>query len=316
MNAPSQLELVCPACETPAFEVRALREEGLATAQCVHCKQHFLLFDSEDHWFDAIQRGYPRTSRCRCRESVCRLRAHFDYRETGEVRWVGVERQCPGCGTTAELMDFDVKYGDTDQLIHAPLRPCAKPKILVRQHELSLFATGDDIARVLCFLADDLHCNFVARLFLNGAWAIQPIAAEDGVELVRGDACEPVPASQRVHPPYFSIFAGPGLLPVDQAIADDLPRANAYWKRFEIIELKSPTVMVYGRVKALLYYINFSNEYIVENAVQRKSAEFLKLTNALLDWLAREFVSWRGRFCFDNPDENVRAFGEKFRPGR
>jgi len=88
---------------------------------------------------------------------------------------------------------------------------------------------------------------------------------------------------------------------------------DAFWKRNEVLRIKSPIRMRIGNQVGLLYYLEFSNEFVVDGQVQPKSERFRRLTAALLDWLPTEFVSWRGKLCFDNPAENVRVFGEKFR---
>ncbi len=66
---PESADATCPACASLDFEIRALADEGLATVKCVACNRNYLLLDSEEYWFDAIQGGYPRLRKCLCGSS-------------------------------------------------------------------------------------------------------------------------------------------------------------------------------------------------------------------------------------------------------
>jgi hypothetical protein len=74
--------------------------------------------------------------------------------------------------------------------------------------------------------------------------------------------------------------------------------------------------MVLGSIAArpsLLYYVHFSNEYVKNERVLAKPQRFRGLTVRLVEWLQAEFVTWRGPNSFDNPQEHVRAFGNRYR---
>jgi hypothetical protein len=62
-----------------------------------------------------------------------------------------------------------------------------------------------------------------------------------------------------------------------------------------------------------LYYLRFSNEYVQDERVVAKPRRFRRLTDQLVDWLQSEFVNWRGPNCFDNEQEHLRAFGNRYR---
>jgi hypothetical protein len=87
---------------------------------------------------------------------------------------------------------------------------------------------------------------------------------------------------------------------------------DSYWKRHEIVRIDSPMQIVWGTKTGRLYELQFANEYVLEEQVRAKSPRFRELTTALVDWLKREFVSWRGPDCFDNPLEHKRLFGDRF----
>ena len=62
-----------------------------------------------------------------------------------------------------------------------------------------------------------------------------------------------------------------------------------------------------------VYDFCFANEFVRGERIASKSEGFRKVTESLLTMLAAEFVSWRGPLCFDNPEVNVREFGDRFR---
>ena len=62
-----------------------------------------------------------------------------------------------------------------------------------------------------------------------------------------------------------------------------------------------------------MYDIQFSNKYVKNDRVVAKARRFRDLTGRLVDWLGTEFVDWRGTDCFDNPQEHLRAFGNRYR---
>jgi hypothetical protein len=105
--------------------------------------------------------------------------------------------------------------------------------------------------------------------------------------------------------------------PIDipDAEVDTMRKEDMFWKHHEVIRISSHTHMRIGET-ALLFYINFSNEFVDNEIIIRKSYTFLQLARSLRAWLEAEFVSWRGPRCFDNPDENRRVFGDRFVKGK
>src|SRR5262245_14469516 len=75
---PKTMHPACPNCGKDRFQLRMLKDEGVAAVRCTVCERYFLLLDSGDYWFDVIQQGYPRLARCTCKAETFRL--ILDYR--------------------------------------------------------------------------------------------------------------------------------------------------------------------------------------------------------------------------------------------
>lgn len=131
----------CPKCGGSAFEIRLLKDEGVGAAACQSCSRNYLLLDSGDHWFDVIQSGYPRPTRCSCKGTAFALRFDYEYRDDGDVRTVEVRSTCSSCGKARKQMCVEIDYGGTRSLVRTPLKYCRNPKILYDLQALSLYAT-------------------------------------------------------------------------------------------------------------------------------------------------------------------------------
>lgn len=308
-NAGSKaVHLGCPSCGGAEFEIRVLKDEGLAAARCIECNRDYLLLDSEDHWFDVIQNGYPRLSRCTCKATSFRLRCDYFYRPDGDVSSINLWSTCSNCQKVRCQMTVDIDYGDTQNLVIRPLRYCKNPRVLYDLKQISLYVLRSDLARLIHFLAVERKCGFVAWLREQDKWVKHELNAEKVQEVILSDD-GPLKAER-----YLRIYAMPSPIAVPDRDVDTIPKEAAFWKRQEVINISPPTHMGWGAEKGLLFYINLSNEYVHEEAVIQKSARFRELTKSLLDWLQVQFVSWRGPLCFDNPAENIRIFGNRFVP--
>lgn len=307
MPRTSSLDLACPDCRGVKFEVSVLKDEGVGAARCLKCGRDYLLLDSGDYWFDVIQQSYPQPSRCGCKQTAMRLRIDYEFRDDGDVRSVDVWSTCTSCGKSRRQFAADIDYGPTNQLVDQPLVYCKNPKILYDLHELTLIAKRADVARVIRFLGDDADCQFAGCLWNNADWTVRNIDADEAEQAVLKES----EASRR----YYWIYASQQPIKVPQAFSRD-KQESAFWKRREIIRLSSPTYMLYGSFTSrpsLMYYIQFANEYVKDERALAKSKRFRDLTARLVEWLQAEFVSWRGADCFDNPQEHVRAFGDRYR---
>jgi hypothetical protein len=298
---PQSIDASCPVCAAADFEVRALTAEGLANVKCIACDRNYLLLDSEEYWFDAIQGDYPRVRKCSCGSTSFRLRCDYSYRETGDVRAVDVSTSCAACAREKHLLDMDINYSGTERLVEEPLKYCENPKVLYDLQKLTLYVKREDIARIVNFLAESCQCSFVGWLRINSEWVKRALSSDEAKETVRQEA-----------DPYLMIYAHRDPVDIPDANVNSLKDEDIFWKRHEIIRISSPTHIGIAGVKALLFYIDFANEFVDRQIIVRKSGGFVEMTDRLLSWLKAEFVAWRGPRCFDNPDENIRVFGDRF----
>ena len=316
---PSAVEAKCPQCKASEFEVRFLKEEGLAAAICIKCSTNFLLLDSGEYWFDVIQRGYPRISRCSCKSTSLELRFEYEYREDGDVRYVEVCSTCASCRKSKRQMTLDIDYGPTDHLVNQPLVYCKNPRVIFDLKELTLYVADQDIARIVQHLENVENCVFSCCIRQKGAWATEEMSAADIAKLLRNDG--------GLSTQYLYIHAMPKRIEVTQENVNSRVEAT-FWKRHEIIRISSPTNMMFqgtghgdtprggspipGFIAGRLYYIHFSTEFVENEKVMSKSKAFASMTARFLEWMQKEFVSWRGPQCFDNPSEHTRLFGDRF----
>ena len=293
------LDLSCPSCGGGEFEIRVLADEGLATARCVTCSRDFLVLDSEDYWFDAIQAGYPRRRRCSCKSTSFKLRCEYLYRDNGDVKSVDFSSMCSSCGKTKREMSIDIDYSETDDLVRRPLRFCKTPNLRYDLKDISLYLAKADMASVIGYLKTEQRCTFVCWLREDDSWVKHTLEAHEVQDAILADR-------------YLFIYAS--LLPLDltELAGNSSKKEESFWKRNEVIRISSPTRMQFGQEEGLLYYIQYSNEYVEGDAVVQKSADFCAATGALLQWLDVSFVSWRGKLRFDNAAEHRRLFGDRF----
>jgi hypothetical protein len=310
----------CPKCQSAEFALRVLRDEAVAAARCVICSADYLLLDSKDYWFDVIQKGYPRLTRCSCKNESFQLRFDYNIRDDGDIDYIDVHSICSACGKARRQLEFEVDYGGTDHLLKKPLVPCKNPKVLYDLKNINLLLTLPDIVRIVDHLAKE-SCEFLSDL-RRGDTSVP----------VRQDAAEGKAAIEKSK--YLFIYALPKHIEVPEDQVDTNKKENAFWKRSEVIRIgskshvcthqfgdsppgicycsDSPTHASYTEI-GLSFNIDFSNEFVRGEKIVSKSEAFQKVTASLLAMLASEFVSWRGPHCFDNPDVNVRVFGDRFR---
>ena len=288
----------CPKCSASSFEVRFLKEEGLATAKCLKCSNDFLMLDSDDYWFDVIQKGYPRATRCSCKGTAFGLRLDYEIRDDGDVESIQVWTACSSCKKSRRQMTVDIDYGGTERLLSHPLVYCKCPKILYELRDLNLFVTKADVARMADYLGRTAGCRFVCWIRRDNSWVKESADVERAKDVILNHR-------------YLAILASQDAL----TLPDDWKRReeDSFWKRSEVVRISSPTN--YGAVgseRGLLFYVQYSKEFIDGESVKKKSRQFRELTDQLMSWLSGEFISWRGPHCFDNRDEHLRLFGSRF----
>jgi hypothetical protein len=305
----------CPKCRGAEFELRVLRDEGLAATRCLKCSADYLLLDSKDYWFDVIQKGYPRLTRCSCKNESFRLRINYNFRDDGDIDYIEVHSICSECGKTRRQLDFEVDYSGTEHLFNMPLVACKNPKILYDLKNLNLLITSAGIARIIDHLAHKAKCEFVCCVRRGDNWIN-----------IRQDAAEVMATTDKGK--YLFIYSMPKRINVAEDDVNTIKKENAFWKRSEVIRISSKehVCTLGGNVCycshppdpgfteiGLSFYIDFSNEFVDGEKIISKSEGFRKANAGLLAMLRDEFVSWRGPNCFDDPDVNVRVFGDRFR---
>jgi hypothetical protein len=303
------VHLVCRNCLCEQFEASVLKDEGVGAIKCLQCGRDYLLLDSADYWFDVIQqRPYPRPIRCGCKGTAFKLRIDYEFRDDADVRSIDVWSTCAACGKSHRLFAADIDYSPTRHLVDEPLNFCENPKILYDLRELTLYANRADVAGVARFLGNDAGCQFAASMRLNGEWSVRHLDFDEAEQTIlkdTGPSCC-----------YRWIYALLDPIEISASAVGTARKEAAFWKRREIVRISRPTNMLLdpiNRVPSLLYYIHFSNEYVKNESVVAKSERFVGLTARLIDRLRTEFVTWRGSNCFDNEQEHLRAFGDRFR---
>lgn len=298
-EAKTTIELSCPSCDGDRFELRVLGDEGLAAANCVSCARDFLVLDSEDYWFDAIQATYPRARRCSCKSKSLKLRCDYTYRSDGEVRFVALWSVCPSCEKTKRQMSIDVNYGGTEELVKRPLRFCETPNLRYDLKDISLYLTRADMTSIIGYLDAEHKCTFICWLRENNTWVKHRLRAPEVQQAILSGQ-------------YLCVYASLLERDLPELQNDSSKKEESFWKRHEVIRISSPTKMHMGQEQGLLYHIQYSNEYVEDHTVVQKQAAFRATTASLLQWLSASFVSWRGKYCFDSAPEHLRLFGDEF----
>jgi hypothetical protein len=294
------------------------RDESVGAVRCVNCSRHYLLLDSEDYWFDVIQHGYPRPTRCSCKSESFRLSIDYGFRDDGDVNYIQVSSTCSACGRTRRQLGFEIDYGPTGHLVERPLVPVGNPKILYDLKQLTLFVTWPDIARVIDYLGE-AKCSFLSVVSSGGEW-VSRVEDSAGVNATIQTAR------------YRVIYAMPAKMEIAEHQITTTKKEEAFWKRSEVIRIGSkmhickhgpqngpvPSIS-YGGPPAnpddeigLYFDIWFSNEFVVDESIHSKSESFRAVTAGLMAMLRKDFVSWRAPDCFDNPVVNVGALGDRF----
>ena len=245
---------------------------------------------------NVIQKSFPRLSRCSCKGTSFNLRFDYRLRNDGDVEAIHVWTTCTSCGKAKRQMTVDIDYGPTGNLIAEPLVFCQNPRVLYDLREITLYAERRDVARIAAYLNTQAGCVFQGCVRERDQWVVKRLSIHEVSDLILPEADQPSLAS-----PHFWIYASPATASVPTAQASSAKDESAFWKRNEIIRISSPTQVGFAAGAALLYYLQFSNEYVEDEKAVPKSAQFRKVTADLLDWLATQFISWRGPHCFDNP---------------
>lgn len=293
--------LVCPDCAEDRFALHLHKQEEVGAVRCLGCDRQYLLFDSDDYWFDAIQARYPRPTRCTCRATAFRLHVDYHYRPGGDIETVALASECAGCARRKNELRLDIDYSPSDDLVSRPLRYCANPELRYRVREFSLVVTPQAMAEVLLHLARVEGCAFVAIVREQGVRVTRVLDGERAAALMALD--------DRGLPRFAWILADPRTASVPVVVPGTARAESAFAMRHEVLRIGAPIHYSRG---GRMYFIRFAQEYVDADALQAKSKPFQAMTARFERWLGTGFVSWRGRHCFDEPDELSKTFGDRF----
>ena len=242
------VQLSCPDCGGKKFEISLMKDECVGVTKCLKCERNYLLLDSADYWFDVIQQGqYPRPSRCGCKGTAFQLKLDYALRDDGEVYSVDIHSTCSGCGKSRRQLNIEIDYSPTEQLVNRPLTYCKNPKILYDLREITLYAKRADIAQLVQFLGD-AGCHFAGCVDQDGEWNVRNMRADEAAERI----VKQTEFSAR----YMWIYASAQPIKISELAVGTARKGDAFWKRREIIRIKSPTYMVFGSISmrpSLLY---------------------------------------------------------------
>lgn len=283
---PVVADVSCP-CGDRAFQVRLDKNEqvGLVTCSAGHIS---LLLDSRDHWIDVLQDGRPPVAKCRCKSDRFALSLRYHFR-ADEVSLIDVLLRCSACARDKHGATFEIDYAPTETLLSSPLDPCAAPWEVPRRRSYTCLWTPADVERALVLVGHE-----TSRI-----WFVECDAPPRLVDVDEARA-RVVDALTR-HRPYEVLFANS-----DVDLAGPKPRA--WWKSFPVIQLGSPTHMHYSiDVSALLHYLEYAEQVVVEGAIVAQPRELLDFAKRVVRRLGEEFVSSRGRHTLDSPTELARV---------
>ena len=272
------------------FQIRLLKKDGVGLLTTKN-ETNYLILDSLDYWYDLIQNEYPKKKKCACKNEWFYI--HFKYiprQGTDDIKEVQVFTTCTECNKNSKAVSIGISYSPTQELIDNPLTFCEKPNIKYHFKELTSYWTGNDLKTFLEFIFTDLKLNVYC-------WFDQHTDNTRRFEKVTFDkAIQITTANHRYLNFYFAFNELDTSKYIKQTNESDLYVNEGIWRRDELIQLSSPFVMLgYG----LLFYINYCTQYLDKGKVADKSKDFENLTTQVTNWLEQNFVTKRGKDCFD-----------------
>lgn len=286
------------------FQIRLIKDEGVGVFTTATDK-NYLILDSIDFWYDLIQTKYPSKTKCKCKNEWFTVR--FDYiprKGTQDIKQVNIITKCTTCLTEKKQASIDIKFSPTEHLISKPLTYCEQPLIKYSFKDINCYWTNHDLKEFLCFMATELQLDIYC-------WFWQRSDDKRHLEKVRLEkALEIVTVNHR----YFSFY----FAQVQPTFKTNIYHSELYvegnpWRKQELIQLSSPTIMAFGQgQKGLLFYINYGTQYIDKGVVRDKSTTFKEFADKIEKWFKENYVEVRGKDCFDNFEEHKRIFGDKY----
>lgn len=273
------------------FEIRFLKEDGVGLITTKR-QENYLILDSLDYWYDLIQNEYPKKKKCSCKNEWFIVQFNYIPRlGTDDYREIIIYTTCTVCNKTTKSLSIDIDYSPTDELLTKPITFCEKPNIKYKFNELTSYWVGDDLKDFLSFIFNDLklhvYCWFFE--FPENIRRFEKVSFEMAINIIT------------VNHKYLDFFFSANELDRNNIIKGSDEKGvyidSDKWRRFEVIHLSSPFVIVgYGT----LYYIHFCNQYLDKGNVIDKSKSFEDTTKRLVEWMKLKFVNKRGKNCYDS----------------
>jgi hypothetical protein len=269
--------------------MRLKREEqvGLLTCAVGH---HSLLLDSQDYWGDVLQDGRPKQSRCRCGNTLFKVTLEYEFRDDGEVRTVLIKPTCTVCAREQSPAMVGIKYALTSGLISRPLNRIERPWFHPKRREITSFWKPVDAERFATYLVSTLG----ARVFSKVAAYEYKECNLENIQFYPELKCDLLFTNlQTIQPP---------------------PQQDAE-KAAPFLRLTSPLHMGYGLERTsseldsnigLLHYIRYTEQVMRGIDLETQPETFLTFTRQAREWLAKNFVSLRGKNTMDNLQEHIR----------
>jgi hypothetical protein len=269
------------------FQVRFLKEDGVGILTTRN-EKNYLILDSLDYWYDSIQNQYPKKKKCSCKNEWFNIQFNYLTRqETDDFKKIDVYAVCTNCNKKLKSLSVNIDYSPTDDLYNKPITHCNKPNIKYKFTELTSYWSENDLIAFLNYVFNELKLNVYC-------WFSEPEQSR------KFEKVSFYKALKIINYKYLNfLFSYIDLETKEFTKLENeygVYLDNNYWRKNEIINLSSPCLMAdYG----LLYYINFCNQYIEREEIIDKSKLFEDITLKLVSWLKIQFVTKRGKNCFD-----------------
>jgi hypothetical protein len=286
------------------FQLRFLEDEGVGLLT-TRTGINYLVLDSLDYWYDLIQTEYPKKKKCKCKNEWFSIKFIYTNRNNeSEINEVEIETACTACKKKAMAMTVEIDYGPTEALINQAISFCEQPKIIYKYSELTGFWSDEDLIKVFGFILHELKLNVYG-------WYFKLPEKMRHFEKLDLEKVKDV----LVHHNYIDFYFSKDDLKTEDYINNTteigVALKNDIWRKNEIIELSAITMSGIGEDgsgKANLYYLKFCNQHIAAGEVLDKSEAFETITNQLVNWLKENFISKRGKNCYDSIEVYNRVY--------
>jgi len=251
------------------FQVRYFRDENVGII-CTPTDKSYFLLDSADYWYDLIQKKYPATMKCSCKND--RFTLTFDYTPrlgTEDFREISINCSCTVCQKTKRLPSIEIDYSPSAQLFDHPVTFCKQPRIKYKTDSLAGYWSEDELAALAEYLLEKglfVYCWYwdskKARRFFKELSEAELHSYLTGSEEGYLAICFSEEAFDNV--PLQNASDGTGIV-----IPKDI------WRKNGIFMLHGPFMVV---SHGMFYQMEFCSEYLDKDGnIVPKSASFCAL---------------------------------------